>query len=327
MTNGLQVSTSGASATSLSYDLNGNLLNDGTNSYAWDAENRMIKITYPGTGNYSAFSYDGLSRNVAIVETTSGSVTSTKQFVWGGMSPSEERDASGTLIKRFYKAGKTISGTSYFYSDDHVGSVREVTSSSGSIQSDYGYDPYGRITYLNGSSSGDFQYANYYFHAPSSLSLTLTRPYNSTSARWLCRDMIGEKGGVNLYAYVGNNPITFDDPLGMACSSCSGGLSSRSPDWPLPWPPDPPTGRPGEAPFFLCKYANSAPNCDTCCHNKFNPIANDCFKRYGPNGCSPNPQLFKNCMDWARQYLEFCIRRCSGGWGWDDPTPPPSGAF
>ncbi len=67
MTNGLQVSTSGGSATSLSYDLNGNLLNDGTNSYSWDAENRMIKITYPGTGNYSTFSYDGLGRNVDIL--------------------------------------------------------------------------------------------------------------------------------------------------------------------------------------------------------------------------------------------------------------------
>ena len=83
MTNDLQVSTSGASATSLSYDLNGNLLSDGTNSYAWDAENRMIKITYPGTGNYSTFTYDGAGRNVDIAETTSGSVTSTKSNLFG----------------------------------------------------------------------------------------------------------------------------------------------------------------------------------------------------------------------------------------------------
>jgi hypothetical protein len=40
---------------SLSYDGNGNLLNDGQNAYEWDAENRLIKITYPGTGNQFAY--------------------------------------------------------------------------------------------------------------------------------------------------------------------------------------------------------------------------------------------------------------------------------
>jgi hypothetical protein len=32
----------------LSYDLNGNMTSDGSNSYAWDADNKLIKITYPG---------------------------------------------------------------------------------------------------------------------------------------------------------------------------------------------------------------------------------------------------------------------------------------
>ena len=36
------------------------MTSDGTNSYAWDAENRMIKITYPGSSNFSSFVYDGL---------------------------------------------------------------------------------------------------------------------------------------------------------------------------------------------------------------------------------------------------------------------------
>lgn len=45
------------------YDLNGNLLTDGQRSYAWDAENRLVGITYPGTpGKATAFTYDGLDR-------------------------------------------------------------------------------------------------------------------------------------------------------------------------------------------------------------------------------------------------------------------------
>ena len=137
MTNGLQVSTSGGPSTSLSYDLNGNLLNDGTNSYSWDAENRMIKITYPGTGNYSAFSYDGLGRNVSIVETVSGSVTSTKQFVWCGHDRCENRNATGGVVAQFFKMGQTVAGNSYFYCKDQPGSNRELTDSGANIKAEY----------------------------------------------------------------------------------------------------------------------------------------------------------------------------------------------
>jgi uncharacterized protein RhaS with RHS repeats len=36
---------------------------------------------------------------------------------------------------------------------------------------------------------------------------------------WLSRDPIGERGGVNLYAYVGNNPVIYVDPYGLYLSS------------------------------------------------------------------------------------------------------------
>ena len=48
-TNSYQVGLNGAPAQNLAYDLNGNLLSDGTNTYQWDAENRMIQINYPGS--------------------------------------------------------------------------------------------------------------------------------------------------------------------------------------------------------------------------------------------------------------------------------------
>jgi len=60
-----------------------------------------------------------------------------------------------------------------------------------------------------------FQFAGYYFHAASGLSLTLYRPYDPGTGRWLSRDPVGENGGINLYDYVGNNPISGRDPLGL----------------------------------------------------------------------------------------------------------------
>jgi hypothetical protein len=50
------------------YDLNGNMTSDGTNAYKYDAENRLVEIDYPGSGNYSSFTYDGLGQNAQIVE-------------------------------------------------------------------------------------------------------------------------------------------------------------------------------------------------------------------------------------------------------------------
>ena len=63
------------------------------------------------------------------MEKTNGTVTSEKHLVWDGMAILEERDASNTVIKRYFPEGQ-LEGTSYFYTRDHLGSVREVTTAA-----------------------------------------------------------------------------------------------------------------------------------------------------------------------------------------------------
>ncbi len=175
-TNSLNVTASASST--LTWDANGNMTSDGTNTYKWDAENRLIEIDYPGANNYSHFSYDGLWRNTKIVETVSGSVTSTKQFIRcedhaRPFQPCEERDGSGVLIKKFFAKGQVNTSTYFFYTQDHLGSdtnsagrfinsepslervmnpdpnhgsIREMTDNSGIVQAQYIYNPYGLLT-------------------------------------------------------------------------------------------------------------------------------------------------------------------------------------
>ena len=214
VTNTYQVSVQGGPSATLTNDANGNMTSDGTNSYAWDAENRLIKITYPGTNNYSSFVYDGLGRNATIVETVSGSVTSTKQFVWCGGQRCEARDGSSGITAQYFSNGETITGTSYFYTRDNNLSVRDVTNSSGTTEAEYGYSPYGQVTLLQGSNLSDFQYAGYYTHQRSSLNLTRSRAYHAGTGRWINRDPMGEIGGINFYDYVSNNPVGWLDPDG-----------------------------------------------------------------------------------------------------------------
>lgn len=167
------------------------------------------------TGNNTQLLYDALDRCVKIEERAGGSLTSTKQFVWCGTERCEERDASGNVVSQFFGLGQKTSGNSFYYNLDHLGSVREVTNSSGAIVTQVAFSPWGEATLLQGSTLPDFGYAGYYNHGRSGLNLTLYRAYSPGLGRWLSRDPLGESAGVNLYGYVGNNPISFTDRLGL----------------------------------------------------------------------------------------------------------------
>jgi RHS repeat-associated protein len=130
----------------------------------------------------------------------------------------EERDATGTLTKKFFDRGQMNSTTKYFYDLDHLGSISEMTDNSGVIQAQYAFDPYGKVTKFSENIAADFGYCNYYLHARSSLNMTRTRAYHAQLGRWINRDPIAERGGLNLFAYVLNDPIDSSDPSGLGMS-------------------------------------------------------------------------------------------------------------
>jgi RHS repeat-associated protein len=107
----------------------------------------------------------------------------------------------------------------------------------------------------------DFQYAGYYTHQRSGLSLTRRRAYSPALGRWINRDPIGERGGVNLFNYVASNPISNIDPSGTLLvgsltfidsggggKSCSKDTNSGGGGDPTPNNPNPDDGDPGDDP-------------------------------------------------------------------------------
>ena len=215
------------------------------------------KINYPGNGNNSQFSFDAMSRNVKIVEVSGGSTTSTKQFVWCSDTarfnkPAEERDGGGFLAKQFFEKGQMIASTRYFYTVDYLHSIREMVDNSGNVQAQNSYDPFGRVTKLQGSQADAFEYAGYYRHARSDLDLTRTRAYSAYLGRFINRDEIEESDSFNLYQYVQNSPITGlmgTSPLQgpMPPGTVPTPVTNTTPG--LPGPEDPPPivpGRPGK---------------------------------------------------------------------------------
>ncbi len=119
------------------------------------------------------------------------------------------------MTKRFFSYGEQISGTNFFFNRDHLGSVREMTDNTGAIRARYDYDPYGRRTKVQGDLEAEFAFTGHYYHAQTALYLTLYRAYDSDTGRWLNQDPIGEAGGINLFAYVENNPVNEADETGL----------------------------------------------------------------------------------------------------------------
>jgi RHS repeat-associated protein len=164
----------------------------------------------------------------------------------------EARNASGSVTAQYFPRGESLSGTSYYCTKDYLGSVRELIDSTGTVQAQYSYDPYGRVSKLQGTLNSDFQYAGYYLHAPSGLNLTLARAYNAQVGRFINRDPIEEQGGTNLYCYVQNDPVVFSDVQGLLMSPPVAPPVETPPT--RDWPHKPPTGGGGDDdPEAKCK--------------------------------------------------------------------------
>ena len=210
----------------LSYDADGNLLEDATRKFTWDAKNQLREIEFKDGSGFIEFSYDASGRRVKMVrKDASETVIEEKRYLWlpGGNQPYEEYDVvNGNMIlsRRFFGQGEQvfIDGVlqeNLFYTTDHLGSVRELVDSNVTVQAVYDYDPFGRRTKVSGTGDTVVSYTGHHWHEKSGIYLTWFRQYDPNLGRWLNRDPIGERGGINLYGYVTNNPTNVTDPLGL----------------------------------------------------------------------------------------------------------------
>jgi RHS repeat-associated protein len=196
----------------LSYDLNGNLTSDGTNTYTWDARNRPVAIS---GGNAASFQYDAQGRR------TSKTINSAQTgFLYDGLTPVQE--LNGTTVVANLLAGLGIdeyltrtdtNGSSHFLADA-LGSTVALSDGVGALPTSYTYAPFGATT-LSGSATGNvFDYTGREDDG-TGLKYYRARYYHPALQRFISEDPIGFRGGMNLYAYVGNRPTSFVDPRGQ----------------------------------------------------------------------------------------------------------------
>src|SRR6266850_6309007 len=127
----------------------------------------------------------------------------------------EERLATGE-VNRFFSDGEQHNGIARYLTRDHLGSIREVTDSAGTVVTRNDYDPYGRLTRIAGSEDSRFGFTSHLAHPQSGLALAPYRAYDPTFGRWLSNDPARYVDGPNLMRTSGTG-----HPRCMNRSGCS----------------------------------------------------------------------------------------------------------
>ncbi len=195
--------------------------------FFYDARGQLVRMERTGAAAAIVnidYDHAGLIRRVE----TNGQV---RTLLWDTVDRIprllEERDASGSLLRRYVYADSLLGiwdGAAHVVHGDPTGSVRFITNASGAIEETYAFKAYGEQT--AGGALTSLRFAGELFVPELGLYFLRTRFYDPLAGRFLTPDQLDPHAGVSLtwnpYQYGNGNPVSFRDPMG---TFSIGGLS------------------------------------------------------------------------------------------------------
>jgi RHS repeat-associated protein len=191
-----------------------------TTSYEYDVLGNLRRVTLPN-GKLIDYVVDGFNRRIG--KKVNG--VSVQGFLYEGqVRPAAELNGAGSIVSRFvYGTRVNVPdyivklGTTYSLVADHLGSVRlVVNTATGQVVQRLDYDEFGRVTLNTNPGFQPFGFGGGLYDDDISLVRFGARDYDPTTGRWTTKDPVGFGGAdSNLMTFVGNNPISYFDPLGL----------------------------------------------------------------------------------------------------------------
>ncbi len=194
------------------WDNNGNLLNDGVNTYAYDSANRLISMSNQSTVN--SYQYNGLGDR--LTQSVNGSTTTYALDINSSL-PEVLSDGQFTYLYGLDNIAQVNAGGTQYFLGDALNSTRQLTNASAQITLAHSYDPFGSVSFSAGNGQSVYGYTSEQSD-PSGLMYLRARYYNPDTGRFTSRDTWEGNDNIpmsfNLWNYVQSNPVNYTDPSG-----------------------------------------------------------------------------------------------------------------
>lgn len=184
-------------------------------TYQWDALDQLREVTTP-EGDIWTYQYDAFGRRIS-----KKGPERAVEYVWDRDAILHEVEGETKLstwifdVHTFKPLGKLEKGSVYSVIPDHLGTPRELLDTRGEVVWSASYTSWGAIAAQQVTTIDcPIRFQGQWYDQESGLHYNRYRYYDPATARFICQDPIGLRGGLNLYRY-GLNPINWIDPFGL----------------------------------------------------------------------------------------------------------------